>query len=268
MASETKKQKELRQPDALQRAGLEASSWVESKEKFILGGLVAVLVIGLGIALVDYLGSRGERRAQGELGAALTPVMRPVQEGAAPQADASQVEAEKPFASQKEKDEAIVASLSKFRADHKGKAASVTAALPLAQAQYRLGKYDEALATFDDYLKGASKDDPLRAAALEGKGYTYEAKGDLQKAAAAYDELANLGGTQFLEGMGRFHKARLLILEGKKDEAAKALAEIPAAYPNSAAARLAAERMNVLASQGVAVPPPQAPKSADTGSAG
>lgn len=269
MTSETKKQKELRQPDALQRAGLEASSWVHGKEKFILGGLVGVLVLGLGIALADYLSDRGARRAQGELGAALVPVMRPVQEGAAPPADATTIEAEKPFATQKEKDEAIVASLSKFREDHKGTPSAVTAALPLAQAQYRLGQHDQAIAAFDAYLKDAPKQDPLRAVALEGKGYAHEAKGELDKAAAAFDELAGISGTEFLDGMGQFHKARVMILQGQKDEAAKALSEIPATFPNSAAARMATERMNVLAAQGVKVPPPQAPKAAaDGGTAG
>lgn len=269
MTSETKKQKELRQPDALQRAGLEASSWVHGKEKFILFGLAAVLVLGLGIALVDYLSDRGERNAQKELGAALVPVMRPVQEGAAPPADAAMVESEKPFATQKEKDEAIVASLSQFREEHKGTRSAVTAALPLAQAQYRLGQFDQAIAAFDAYLKDAPKENPLRAVALEGKGYAHEAKGELDQAAAAFDGLASLGSTEFLDGMGQFHKARVMILQGKKDEAAQALSEIPAAFPNSAAARMATERMNVLASQGVKVPPPQAPKAAaDGGTAG
>ena len=57
--------------------------------------------------------------------------------------------------------------------------------------------------------------------------------------------------------------ARVLILQGKKEDAAKELAQIPGEHPNSAAARMATERMNVLASEGVKVPPVAQPKPAE-----
>jgi hypothetical protein len=53
-----------------------------------------------------------------------------------------------------------------------------------------------------------------------------------------------------------------MIEQGKKDEAAKLLSQIPGQFPDSAAANLAKERMAILASQGVKVPevaPPPAP---------
>ncbi|MBX5481519.1 MAG: tetratricopeptide repeat protein [Myxococcaceae bacterium] len=257
--SERKKQKELKQPDALQRAGLEATSWIEGKEKYVVGLVVAVLVVFGGIAVADYFKDRRQRQAQQELGAALEPVTRPVSEGTTPPDTSGD---EKPFASQQEKDQAIIDSLTKFRAAHEGTRSAATAALPLAEAYYREGKYDEAAKAFEEFLNRSPKDDPLRAVALEGQGYAYEAKGDLDKAYASYDALSKLETQQFLDGMGQFHKARVLILQGKKEEAAKALAEIPGQFPNSAAARMATERMNLLASQGVKVPAPVPPKSA------
>ena len=245
--------KELRAPDALQRAGLEARHWMEGREKLIVVVVIALLVVAFVPFLVNELSSRARRQAEDALGLALVPLTRPIAEpGQTPPPDVP--EAQKPFATQKEKDEAIVASLSRFREEYRRTRSAATAALPLAQALYRLGRYDEALKIFDDYLAEAPKDDLLRAAALEGKGYSHEAKGQLEEAVTSYEELSRLEKSEFLDGMGLFHRARILILQGKKEEAAKVLSEIPGAFPDSAAARMATERMNLLASQGVKLP--------------
>jgi tetratricopeptide (TPR) repeat protein len=262
--AEKMKRKELRAPDALQRVGLEARHWMEGRERLIVGSIVGALAIIGGLLLAQFLLERRERVAEKQLGAALIPVTRPVSEpGQNPPADVP--ESDKPFATQKEKDEAIVASLTRFREEHRGTRSAITAALPLAHSLSRLGRIDEALKAYDEFLKGASADDPLRAVALEGQGYAYEAKGQLDEALKAYDELARLQNTEFLDGMGLFHRARILILQGKKDEAANALSQIPGAFPDSAAARMATERMNLLASQGVKVPPPASPAAQDAG---
>lgn len=258
--------KELKQPDAFQRAGLEAQSWIEGKEKMILGGVVALLA-ALGIwGLADYFGGRSTAKSQQALGSALRPLTRPVAES--PEAAAAAPGEEKPFGTQKEKDEAILASLSKFRDEHGKGSSAATAALFMAQSQYRLGQYDDALKSYDAYLQKAPKDEPLRAVALEGQGYTWEAKGNLDEALKSYDALAANKGNDMLSGMGEFHKGRILVIQGKKDEAAKMFSEIPGTFPNSAAARMATERLNLLASQGVKVPAPAVPAKADAGVTG
>jgi tetratricopeptide (TPR) repeat protein len=263
--SEKMTRKELRGPDALQRAGLEARHWMEGREKLLVGAVVVLLLGGLAVALGVEISQRGESEAHKDLGAAFEPVTRPVAEDGKPPADAPPG-LEKPFATEKEKDEAIVASLSKFHGEHKGTASAATAALSLGQAYHRLGRFDEALASFKEYADKAPKNEPLRAIALEGMGYAYEAKGDLDNAFKAFDELSKLDKSDFLDGMGQFHKARILILQNKKEDAARALSEIPPAFPNTAAARMATERMNVLASQGVTIPAPLPVADAGTGS--
>ena len=65
--------------------------------------------------------------------------------------------------------------------------------------------------------------------------------------------------------MGLYHRARVLILQNKKEDAAQVLSQIPVAYPNSAAARMAAERMGELTAQGIKVPTPPATSAADAG---
>jgi tetratricopeptide (TPR) repeat protein len=258
--------KELRAPDALQRAGLEARHWMEGREKQIVILVVALLAVAFVPLLLRELSERAQHRAEGALGQALIPVIRPVAEpGQTPPADLP--EAQKPFATQGEKDEAIVAALTGLRSEYGGTRSATTAALPLAQALYQLGRYDDALRAYGEFIQEAPKDDLLRATALEGQGYAYEAKGKLDEALRSYDALSRLEKTDFLDGMGLFHRARILILQGKKEEAAKALSEIPGAFPNSAAARMATERMNLLASQGVKLPSPAgAGPDAGTGS--
>ena len=64
-----------------------------------------------------------------------------------------------------------------------------------------------------------------------------------------------------MKGMGLYHRARILLLQGKTEEDVKQLQEIESAAPGSSAARLAVERVGVLASQGVKIPEPP-PKTA------
>lgn len=258
--SEKLTKKELKQPDAFQKAGTEASTWAVQHGRNVVIAVIAVFVIGLVAGLAHYFGDRSRGHAAKELGGALAILNRPV-EGQ----PAGEVSSGEPFKSAKEKDEALSKALSEFRAENPAGASAATAALTQGQALLRQGKPDEALAAYGDYLKQASPDDPLRAAGLEGKGYALEAKGQLDEALAAFDQMAKENRADFLKGMGLYHRARILILQGKKEEAAKQLSEIPAAAPSSAAARLATDRMGLLASEGIKVPPPSAPSAADAG---
>ncbi len=256
--------KELRAPDAFQKVGGEASSWLADHAGKVVVGVVVVVLLGAGVAIASYVSDRNDARAAQQLGQALEVLDRPVQ-AAGPNFDAAP-DAKPPFKSQTEKDEAVVKALSDFRAANKGSRSAVTAALPLAQAQSRLGKQDDALASYKDFLSKVDANDPLRAAGLEGQGYAYEAKGQLDQALESYRELAKLEKTEFMQGMGLFHQGRVLELQGKKDEAAKTFSELRAKYPSSTAATAAQDRLTALGSQGVKIPeaPPAAPTDATT----
>jgi tetratricopeptide (TPR) repeat protein len=263
--SEKQSRKELKQPDAFQKSGAEAGEWVHERQKMVAMAVGALLIVGFGVSLVVWLSGRTESAASKDLGAALKVMGRPV-EAATDKSEPPVPGKEPGYKSEKEKDEAIVKSLTDFRAQYGSSKAAATAALPLAQASLRLGKYDDALKAYDEYLKQVSPDDPLRATALEGQGYAHEAKGELDAALTAFEQLARDNKTEFLTGMGLYHRARIFIIQGKKEEAAKQLSEIPAAAPNSAAARLATDRLTLLASEGVKMPPPPAiPTKIDAG---
>lgn len=247
--------KELRGPDAFQKAGLQARQWLEDKERLVVLAAAVVLLGGGGIAVASYLSNRGENEGSRALAAALVVLDRPVRGESEPLADA---DAQPAFASQTEKDEGLIKELSNVRQKYPRSRAAVVAALPIADANLRLGRPDEALKFFQDFLKASSVDAPLRAQALEGEGYAFEAKGQLDQALASFDELSRSKG-EFLAGMGLYHRARILAQQGKKQEAADALAQISTSFPNTPVARLAADRLTALADQGIKPAPPPAP---------
>ena len=252
--SEKLTERALRQPDTFQAAGLEAQNWLAQHQKSVVAVAGVLLLGGLIAAVVHWTGERSNARAAKELGAALAVLDRPV---VASDAELQPTDGSlPPFKSQQEQDEALVKSLTEFRERNAGTLSAATAALALGKAQYRLGQHDAALAAYGDFLKQAPQNDPLRVSALEGQGYAYEALGKPAEAAQSFQEMAKLDAGGYLAGMGQYHQARMLILQDKKDEAAKLLAELPEKFPNTAAARQATERLNLLASQGVKIPTP------------
>jgi predicted negative regulator of RcsB-dependent stress response len=258
--SEKKTQQQLRQPDAFQQFGAEASDWFIKRQQTI-GIAVAVLAVGgLIVGLVNWYSTRSEERASKELGEAMRVVERTVVgEQVSPGQDAP------PFTSQQEKDQAVSKALNEFRQQHGNTRAAVTAALPLGKAEHRLGNHDAALAAFSDYVARAPKGDPLRASALEGQGYAHEAKGQLEQALGAFEKMSQEESGEYLKGMGQYHRARVLVQMGRKDEAAQVLSTLKASQPDTAAGRLATERLAVLTAQGVKVPEPGPATTQDAG---
>ena len=121
----------------------------------------------------------------------------------------------RPFKTEAEKDEAIVKSLTDFRAKHTGTKAAVSAALPLGQALLRQGKPDQALPLVDEYLAKTDGTDPLRPAAYEARGYALEAQKKYDDALNAFDLLAKENKTDFMKGMGLYHRAPHAAAQGR-----------------------------------------------------
>jgi tetratricopeptide (TPR) repeat protein len=255
------RQKELRAPDTFQKVGVEASDWLAQRQKMI-GIAAGVLILGgLGVAIANQMSKSGEEKASQALGQALAVLERPVEGVEPPQPG----DTEPAYKSLKERDEALVTALNDFRKAHGGTRSATTAALTLGKAQFRLGNYPAAQEAFAAFLKDAPENEPLRAGALEGQGYAQEAQQKYDDAIKSFDQMEAAGGGEYLTGMGAYHKARMLILQNKKEEAAQVLSKISTDHPNTAAARQASERLAVLASEGVKVPPPAPPAAPTTG---
>jgi tetratricopeptide (TPR) repeat protein len=250
--TEKMRQQELRTPDTFQKVGVEAGDWLAQRQKLIGIGAAVLLLGGMGVGIANEVSKRGEEKASQALGQALAVLDRPVEGVEPPQPGAT----ETPFKTVQERDGALVTALTDFRKEHGGTRSAVTAALTLGKAQFRLGKYAEAQEAFGTFLKDAPQNEPLRAGALEGQGYALEAQQKYDEAIKSFEQMDSAGGGEYLAGMGAYHKGRMLILQDKKDEAAQVLSKISTDHPNTAAARMASERLAVLASQGVKVPTP------------
>ena len=253
MAAKKLSRKELKKPDAFIEEGQQVVEWMQKRPALISGVVAIVLIAGVVALVGNRLTAKHEEKAEQALGAAIEIASRPVGQQEQPEPG------EQTFATQKDKDQALVQSLEAFRKQYPGTRSAAIAALTLAQAELRLGQADPALGHFQEFLRNTPPADPLRLEALEGEGYAYEAKNQLDDALKTFQQMADGSKSGFLAGMGQLHQARILERQNKKEEAAKILAQIPIQYPGSAAAHAATERLNALALQGVKVPQVKAP---------
>lgn len=237
---------ELRAPDAFQRVGVEAEGWVARRKSLVIGAVVALVVVGFAVALARTLSERREDRARTALGTALGVLARPIQADLPPGAS----EDPAPFKSEQERDQAAAAALAGVLGSFPGSRAAVTATLPLAATEVRLGRLDQAISHFEAYLRDAPSSEPLRVAALDGLGHAREAKGELPLALDAYERMSHDEAAGFQAGIGAYNRARILVLMGKKQEAAQAFAELVAANPGTPAAKMGQERLTVLEAEG------------------
>jgi hypothetical protein len=237
---------ELRAPDAFQRVGVGAEGWVAQRKTLVVAGVVALLVVGFGVALTKTLSDRKENKARMALGTAIAVLSRPVQADLPP----GEPEEGTPFKTEQERDTAAAASLSGVVTSFPGTRAAVTAMLPLAATEVRLGKLDSAIGHFETFLRDTPSSEPLRTAALDGLGHAREAKGELPQALEVYERMAREESAGFEAGMGSYNRARVLALMGKKQDAAQGFADLVAASPGTPAARLAQDRLSVLEAEG------------------
>jgi len=154
------------------------------------------------------------------------------------------------FASEKEKLEALAKAYDEVRAQFAGTQAARTATVFWADAQFQQGNFDAAIEGFEKYLVETKGDDALRNLASEGVGYSWEAKGELDKARAAFEKMSQQAQGEPAKARAAFHVARILQAQGKLQEAATAFDKLKKEFEKTAASREAEERLSALAMQG------------------
>lgn len=245
------KQKELKAPDDFQKLADQTVPFLERHGKTLFAVILGAVGVILVVSISRSWSERGEEQVVQELSKALRVLERDV--NATPTEPTPEGE-EPPFKTEAERDEALIQKLTAFREAHKGKNAAATAALPLAQALLRQNRPNDAVPLIDEFLVAADPNDPLRAAAYEARGYALESQKKYDEAMTAFDQLARENKTDFLKGMGTYHRARMLQIKGDGQAAAKQFAELQTQAPDTAAARLAKDRLALLVAQGVTVP--------------
>lgn len=160
--SERIKKKDLKKPDQLQSTAQRFTEYArEHRSRIIAGAAAALLVIVLSSSWYAY-GYFSERKAQELFGQAMITA---ISAGDNKVAAAAALEKYRAVASQYSRTDA--ASLSRYS---------------MGVLYYKLNDIDNAIKSYEEFLGRASQNE-LKALALNGLGYCFEAKGDY---AAAY----------------------------------------------------------------------------------
>lgn len=252
--SEKLTRKEMRAPDAFQRAS--ANYWNKllkhKKVVFVLLGALLAVVIAVGI--VDMVRSRAEKSAGAALAEALDVSRRGVEGSYDPAADPDLPK----FANLTDKRNELASKLEAVTTEFAGTPAATTATLNLAGVKLQLGDLAAAQAGYQRFLDLADRTSPLRFLAYEGLGYVFEARKEWDKALDAFASIATENPSDSGQALSTYHRARILEQTGQKMEAAVEFQKVKESPAKGAVVRLAEDRLNALVAQGFA--PPKAEK--------
>lgn len=102
----------------------------------------------------------------------------------------------------------------------------------IAACYYDLGKYDDALKTFEDFTQRYSNDEMFMPLAYQKMAQIYTKKGDIKEAEKTLDLLYNLK-SDIYKDFALMEYGKLLEKEGKIEEAKKKYEELAKKFPNS-----------------------------------
>lgn len=253
MSTDKLSRKEIREPDPFVRVTSAYWTKLVENQKFVAVGLLVFLVALVVIGLV----ARSSQNRARESGAALSRALVLTRRSIAGSLEPGQDSAAEKFPSQRAKSEELAKQLEFVRSQYPGSDAARTAAVFLGDAQLQQGKLDAAQKSYEEYLASAPPGEPLRVVALEGLGYVFEARKDLDKALDSFDRMSREAAGDPAKAQAAFQRARVLELQGKKPEAAAAFQKVKEDFKETAAARNAGERLALLGAQGVAIPAPE-----------
>jgi tetratricopeptide (TPR) repeat protein len=197
----------------------EVNAWIDahgSKIWIALGAVVVLVVAWLGLSA--YAEKRD--RAGGDLlhtavttseGLVVTP------DETAPEDPIVPI-----FSSAKERDEKALQQFRDVEKQFPNSRAARYAQLGEANTLVALGKPADATTVFTKLLGEQTDDTFLRSRALEGSGYALEAEKKYAEAGKRFEELSKLQNGSF-RVIGDYHRARMLVAQGQRDEARKLL---------------------------------------------
>jgi tetratricopeptide (TPR) repeat protein len=227
--------KDLKAPDKFQEVATRAVDWISGHKK---NARAISIVVAAAVAIAIVAGLVASARSD-KAGALAYEVVR------AAGAEVSAVPlpgVPGPFyANDAERQKAVIAAAELAIGEYPSTAAGHLALLMKADAQYRLGEADAAVASYQKYLSETSSDDSLRFGALDGIAMALESKGKLDEAAAAWERSGR--EAPLFSDHADIERARVLALAGKKDEARKLLEGFAERHKGSQFAADAADRL-------------------------
>lgn len=221
-------------PDRFRTEALHVFEWSWQRWRLLVGIVAAAVLIGMGIVLWMWQVERRERDAGGALAQVNQAFRRqypagfyvPTGEGMEPKPDA------------------LIQQYQQVADRHPGTRAGLEARLRMGHLEYSGGLYDAAIRDYDRYLEDRRA--PFRAMALLGKGYALLAKGDPATAIVAFGAAADAATRESGAAEAFMAQGRTLESLKKKEEAVRAYNRVTEAFPQSAWATQANERLNAL----------------------
>ena len=126
------------------------------------------------------------------------------------------------YADEAARNTALVTAYEKVVSEQPDSVAAAWARLALGRFKLDAGEFADARALFEAALEGAEGGDlTLRAAAIEGVGFSHEGEEHWDDAATAYERLDGLGGAY--EQVAALHQARILLAKGERATAIERL---------------------------------------------
>jgi tetratricopeptide (TPR) repeat protein len=227
--------KDMKEPDKFQQAATQAAGWIAQRRRHVVMAGAAVVTVVVALAILQAVNTNREERAGAAAAELLATMSGEISAVPLPGLPGPF------FATEQEKQRAILDSAQKVLAAHAGTGAARIATLAIGDAQLRLKAFDDAKAAYERFLADAPKDDSLRFGALEGIAIAEEAKGNLDAAVAAYDRLAS--EVPAFSDRADLERARVLAKAGKVADAKAVLAAFGDRHKESLLTADASERL-------------------------
>jgi tetratricopeptide (TPR) repeat protein len=213
--------------DEFQARGFELVEWIQEKQAWVLGFIAVVVLGGLAYGVYTVVSASRNSSASAELSKALESYDASV--GNEP---ASKDSDEPHYKDATERAKASRELFLKAADGHRGTGAGAVAHLYAGHASLKLADYDGAIAQYQAFLDGVSKDDPLRFAGLSGLATALEAKNDRKGAIAKLEELTGLPD-KIDQDAALLELGRLYQEEGNAQAARAALERLTKDFPES-----------------------------------
>ncbi len=214
--------------DALARGGAATANWIKRNWRWMQWALFASMIAGAGVFLYVWRTSQTSAVASDKLASAVAAEQALV---VPPDKDKRSDDEKKRdfrliYASYEDRDKAALERYAAAAADGSSSGSAILAQLGLAGVKLDKQDWDAAIAAYDAVVRSklAAADQDVKARALEGLGFAYEGKKDLDKANEQFSALGELAGASN-KLLSKYHRARMLEAKGDKDGAKKLLQE-------------------------------------------
>jgi len=261
-AAERLSRKELKQRDPLATAAAPLTEGLERNWKRILTVVGAAAVVVVTLSVGTSIAGRKRERAADLLGLVLAEADKPVLGSPGlPEADPKQKPSDY-FNTEQEKQQAVAGKAAAVVTHYPGTPSAQTTLITEGDAYYRLGKYSEALQSYDQYLKGSDGQNLFRAYAMLGKAYALLGQGKTEDAITAARDLAEHSPAGFGRDLGLLAEGRFYEQTGQVAQAKQAYGTLKIDFAETAAGREASDRLTFLGEPPAPAPTANAPSAA------